>query len=58
MKTSILIFKMVKNEGNIKHSEILNYIDELIKMGFLKYDEKTLSIVLTDKGESYIKDVQ
>lgn len=58
MKTSILICKMVKNEGNIKHSEILNYIDELIKMGFLKYDEKTLSIVLTDKGESYIKDVQ
>ena len=49
---------MVKNEGNIKHSEILNYIDELIKMGFLKYDEKTLSIVLTDKGESYMKDVQ
>lgn len=57
MKTSILICKIVKNEGSIKHSEILNYVEELIKMGFLKYDEKTLSIILTDKGESYIKDI-
>lgn len=57
MKTSMLICKIVKNEGSIKHSEILNYVEELIKMGFLKYDEKTLSVILTDKGESYIKDI-
>ena len=57
MKTSMLICKMVKNEGSIKHSEILNYVDELIKMGFLTYDEKTFSVVLTEKGEAYIKNI-
>ena len=53
----MLICKIVKNESSIKPSEILNYTEELIKMGFLKYDESTFSISLTEKGESYIKDI-
>lgn len=58
MKTSILICKIVQNEGNIEYSKLLNYVEELMKMGFLAYDNDTASIVLTEKGRSYVDNVK
>lgn len=58
MKTSILICKIVQNEGKLEYSKLLNYVEELIKMGFLAYDNETSSIVLTEKGRSYIDNIK
>ena len=54
MKTSMLICNIVKNEGCLEYSKLINYIEELIKMGFLEYDNETSSLKLTEKGQSYI----
>ena len=58
MKTSILICKIVQNEGKLEYSKLLNYVEELIKMGFLAHDNETSSIVLTEKGRSYIDNIK
>lgn len=55
MKTSILICNIVKNENILEYSKLISYIEELIKMGFLEYNNETSSIKLTEKGEAYIK---
>lgn len=55
MKTSILICNIVKNENNLEYSKLISYVEELVKMGFLEYDNKNSSVKLTEKGESYIK---
>lgn len=58
MKTSILICKIVKNEGKLEYSKLVNYVEELIKMGFLTYDNETSSVVLTEKGLSYTDNIK
>ena len=55
MKTSMLICNIVKNENSLEYSKLISYVEELVKMGFLEYDNKTSSFKLTEKGEAYIK---
>lgn len=53
MKTSTLICKIFKNEGEMDLSKLNYYITELMKLGILEVDTETLSLRLTQKGIDY-----
>lgn len=54
MKTSILLLKLFQNHGGVLDTpQILGYLKELVRYGYLEQDGKDLR--LTEKGIKYLE---